>query len=197
MKIMSLLLFFNKGFMTDYATTIGSTIYYPSRASLNEKLLNDPLKALCTFLHERTHMLDSKYINKLIYSIGYLIPQIFAIFSIFAVFNCWFLLFLLCLLPIPSFPRMLIEVRGYETSIFTYWMHNKDINLDEMINVASDSFVNSSYYYMFPFRNYIKKTLTKRIKYDIMSVKKRNKKQLPYYLQDIYLVINGLEKRGD
>ena len=74
MKIIDKILFFNKTFMTGFITTIGSTVYWPSR----ERLEQSGLGALSTLAHEYRHAKDAKKITGVLFSLLYLLPQILA-----------------------------------------------------------------------------------------------------------------------
>mgnify|MGYP007046843866 CR=1 FL=1 len=69
MKLLSLILFFNKDFMKSFTTTIGTTIYYPSE----EFVKNSPITSLITLLHELVHIIDYNK-NKLLFTLLYLFP---------------------------------------------------------------------------------------------------------------------------
>lgn len=116
MKFLSFLLFFNKKFMTEYTTTINSTIYFPSRDFVN----NNYITSATIFLHELVHVLDARSYNFIIFSFLYLSPQILGIiFLPLSFINIWVALaFLLFLLPIPSFFRMKFEKRAYLVSLY-------------------------------------------------------------------------------
>lgn len=162
MKAISFILFFNKLFMTFYITTIGNTIYYPSR----DWLERNPIEGLLVLSHEYVHIMDNKRFGKILYPLMYLFPQILAIFSLFTViafFNpagWYFLLFLVFLAPIPSIGRKYIELRGYKMSIYALYLlfkergYTGDLLLDRVSansNNFNSFFVNASYYFMWPF----------------------------------------------
>lgn len=56
MKLLSLLLFFDKGFLTEYTTVVGNTIYLPSCHFVRVR----PISAAVLFLHELTHLYNGK-----------------------------------------------------------------------------------------------------------------------------------------
>ena len=155
MKILSFLLFFNKKFMTDYTTTINSTIYFPSKDFVSKNYIT----SATIFLHELVHVLDARNYNFVIFSFLYLSPQILAILFLPLLFvNIWLALaFLLFLLPIPSFFRMMFEKRAYLVSL--YALHQLIINKKVRDNLESSKdfylhqFKSSNYYFMWPFKN--------------------------------------------
>ena len=155
MKILSFLLFFNKKFMTEYTTTINSTIYFPSKDFVNKNYIT----SATIFLHELVHVLDARSYNFIIFSFLYLSPQILAILFLPLLFlNVWIsLVFLLFLLPIPSFFRMKFEKRAYLVSL--YALHQLIINKKVRDNLESSKdfylhqFKSSNYYFMWPFKS--------------------------------------------
>lgn len=159
MKLIGLILFFNKDFMTGYTTTIGNTIYFSSR----DKIEKDPEDAIIIAAHEWQHMLDSRNLNPILYSCLYLTPQLFALLGIFAAFyiGLWALLFAIFLLPIPSYLRMVFERRGYEMTLFmcNEVMLRRGVNENGRIekltelagNIDKKQFRSGAYYFMWPF----------------------------------------------
>jgi hypothetical protein len=81
MKFLGILMFFNKGFMTKFITTIKEKVYWTSKKSFEEC----PLRSFLTLSHEYVHIMD--YVaHPVRFVLGYLFPQILAVFSLFAVF---------------------------------------------------------------------------------------------------------------
>lgn len=75
MRVLSLLLYpFNPNFLTDYATTLGHTIYFPSKAKYEESLVN----SMAVLSHEYVHMWDSRK-HPVWYKVSYVFPQILAL----------------------------------------------------------------------------------------------------------------------
>lgn len=64
MKILGKLLFFKKGFMSSYATTIGSTIYFPTESFVKNK----PASAAVVLMHELVHLNDSNKWSRFLFS---------------------------------------------------------------------------------------------------------------------------------
>lgn len=155
MKNLGLIAFINPLFMTEYTTTIGNTVYYPSKKYIEE----DPLRAIKLLAHEYVHIVDSQ--NDELFSIKYLMPQIFVLLIIPAIFiiGWWSLLFLLFLLPIPAYHRMVYEKRGYTMSLFMlneiFYDFNKEWR-EQLLAKAAESinakyFKGPGYYFMWPF----------------------------------------------
>lgn len=125
MRVLAVLLFFNKTFATDYVTTIGSTVYYPSQAFVQA----DPDRAARILAHELVHIADEKRLGKLVYRAMYLLPQALALLAPLALLAFWhtdflaFLLFLVALVPWPSPGRTWIERRGSTMDLaVVYWL---------------------------------------------------------------------------
>ena len=146
MKILSTLMFFNKGFMTKFTTTIGSTIYAPSQEWLDK---NNPV-----LIHEIIHLYDEKRLGFL-YNLLYLFPQILIIPTLLLLlfFNWHWILPVagVCLLPLPALGRSYFEKRAYLVQLFVY------INLynsNEAVTGANLAkyFKNSTYYWMHPWQ---------------------------------------------
>jgi len=158
MKILGKVLFFNKAFMTHYTTTIGKTVYFPSRALFEQY----PGAYFYTLAHEYVHVMD--YVqHPVLFTLGYLSPQILALlalFSFLAFINPYFLLFLIALLfaaPIPAPYRTWAELRGYGMSCkVRLWCGEK---LEVIQNIIKEryvtAFTTAAYYFMCPFKNYI------------------------------------------
>src|SRR4030043_385107 len=72
MKILGKLMFFNKGFMTSYTTTIGSTIYFPNSNFVKAR----PISSSVILLHELVHLYDNSKFTAPLFSFLYLFPQI-------------------------------------------------------------------------------------------------------------------------
>lgn len=149
MRTLSVLLFFNRGFMTDYVTTIGKTVYWPNA----DKLCGDDFT---TLFHEAQHVFDFKK-NFLWFTLSYLFPQVLAIFSLMVFLAItgnllWLLsfLWLLVLLPLPAPMRTRWELRGYGcTMAYDLWTRG------EVPGYVKDNikknFTSSAYYFMWPF----------------------------------------------
>ena len=171
MRLLSPFLFFNRRFMTDYITTIYPKIYVPSWWGRRDKKWNSVELEILT--HEYVHLNDRKRLGW-VFNILYLSPQIFVLLAFGAFWNLWWLLCLLFLLPWPSPGRAWLEFRAHRVGLLVrYWSlcdykdtvedrHWEFIN-DEGIDWVTKQFSSSAYYYMFPFRNFLKKRFIKSL----------------------------------
>src|SRR5579859_3016444 len=75
MKFLGAILFFNKDFKTTYITTLGSTIYFPSKEFVDA----DPVNNTIVLMHELVHMADAKKYTRFFFSLSYLLPQLLSI----------------------------------------------------------------------------------------------------------------------
>lgn len=142
MKVLSKILFFNKNFMTTYASTIGSTVYFPSRSWVAA----NPTAAAIILAHELVHVADARKLTAPVFALVYLAPQLFSLFALFAVVHSlWWLLCLLFLLPWPALGRAILETRAYSVSCM---MHNA---ITGWIPDYTEKFTSPAYYYMWPF----------------------------------------------
>lgn len=153
MKFLGFLLFFNKNFMTEYITTIGSTIYFPSRSKIDEK----PTSAMIVLLHELIHIYDSNRF-KFMFGFLYLFPQILAPFSLLLLLVSWKLalpLFIILLLPLPAYFRMYFEKRAYLASLYIIKSLGAKLKFSSLLKTQKEYFLRqfkeSAYYYMWIF----------------------------------------------
>jgi len=156
MKILGIILFFNTKFSTSFTTTIGKTIYFPSKQFVE----SDENRAVQILAHEFKHVLDNNKYGFL-FSVLYLFPQILSLFSFFAFYNLWFLLFLVFLLPLPAYWRAKFEADAYGITLFFGFLNLKksNVNDDEIYSILANYvnildkkiFKGSSYYFMWPF----------------------------------------------
>lgn len=177
MKTIGTILFFNKGFMNSFITTIGSTVYFPSRDFLDKSGI-EMLEVLC---HEKCHERDHE-LNKL-FPLLYLFPQILAPFAFLLCFYSWWLgliLGALFLLPLPAYWRKTYELRGYKMSLFVtselckeYNLSKEQIisNLNKSCDFFDKMFTGSSYYFMWMFgvRKELDETVNKILSDDILK----------------------------
>mgnify|MGYP001593425222 CR=1 FL=1 len=167
MKLLAVLLFFNKDFSTKFITAIGSKIYFPSQQRLAEL---HPIDAKSIFIHELIHIYDSSKLFKIFFSLSYLSPQIFTLLALPFLLISWklSLLCLIFLLPIPSYFRMYFELRAYKVSLYAlHHLSNKfgyTTNLHQAKEYYTKQFTSSAYYFMFPFKSYIEKEFDDAIK---------------------------------
>jgi hypothetical protein len=159
MKLIGLIMFFNSGFNDKYITTIGNTVYFPTKESISNKQID----SIIVLAHEFTHTKDSARMGNILYSILYLMPQILFLLIFPAIFFIgWYsLLFFIFLLPLPAYWRTNIEIRGYTTSLFGYNYFYKNLNFDaeeihdKLYNASEEIIKNNfngpAYYFMWPF----------------------------------------------
>lgn len=146
---------FNPKFMSDFTTTVGTTMYVPKTDFLYVQ--NDYIEIVA---HELVHMRENKKQGSVLYFLRYFFPQVLALLSIFAlgaIWSPWFLLsllFLLFLAPLPSPGRREIEMEGYQMSLcIRYWTTMQLLEPD-FAGVAKE-FTGPAYYFMWPWRDEI------------------------------------------
>jgi hypothetical protein len=170
MKLLGVLSWvFNRGFMTDFTTVLGNTIYFPTQKWLEANYQT----GLRVLTHEYIHLWDKKQAKAKwkidVHSLSYVFPQVLVAFSLLAFlafFSSWFLLsllFLLCAIPWPSPGRVDIETNGYATNMLF-----RSVTIGPMYNAKADAdvysefFVSSEYYFMSWNRSSVVKTLLKK-----------------------------------
>lgn len=120
MKILGKILFFNPSFMTAYITTLGDTVYFPSRAFVEA----NPTSSFITLMHEAVHMQQKQR------------------------FGFPFYLFYL-FLPVPilfAYCRAAFELEAYIVSLFMYQQF-QSLNPAKTAFIEQQ-FVTSSYLFM-------------------------------------------------
>lgn len=155
MKIISFILFFNKGFSNDYITTIGNTVYIPK--NIFDKYFDYQIADI--ICHEFIHIADHERMG-IFFSILYLAPQCFGIFALLGllgfVYQPLFYLFLFAvfLLPIPSPWRRDFELKAYKMTLFlairSAEQFKYEINKDNLISYITFNFSSYPYYFMWP-----------------------------------------------
>jgi hypothetical protein len=190
MKVIGCLMFFNRAFMTGFITTIGKTVYWPTREKLESRSETSTIEVLA---HEYQHAKDVDK-RPVLFNFGYLFPQVLAAPGVLMVLAApvwvtlmllnviswsWyllpFLLTLLFLLPLPAPGRMHYELKGYIMSLFSYSKflqehgysdeRRKEILLKRAVRMNSH-FTGPNYYFMWPFG--VEKQLRQAVE-DIMS----------------------------
>ena len=156
MKLLGTLLFFNKSFMTSYTTTVGSTVYFPSESFIKVR----PITAEVILLHELIHVSDARKFNKFLFGFLYLIPLALLPLALLMFLFSWKIalpLLILSAVPLPAYFRMLFEKRAYLVSLYcTYKLSVKkqfNVNLEKSAADYVGNFKDSSYYFMWPFKN--------------------------------------------
>jgi hypothetical protein len=110
------ILFFNKRFMTDFTTTWGKTVYFPTRAYVEKNLV----RSASILAHELVHVQDQQDLGTPTYLFMYASPQAFAVLSLLSLLAIPYSLWWLCslaslaaLAPWPAKGRAYLEFRGY------------------------------------------------------------------------------------
>tara|TARA_R110000824_G_scaffold60853_23_gene162508 strand:+ start:2697 stop:3344 length:648 start_codon:yes stop_codon:yes gene_type:complete len=155
MKALSIILFFNKRFMTGYITVIGKKVYFPSREWLNNHR-ESAARSLC---HEFVHISDEMCVGPIAYRLSYLFPQWLSIFAFSSIFvGPWALVFLLFLLPLPAPFRAFWEIRGYAMTDAVFFAEFRQFS---DFNFLEKQFIGPGYYYMWPFRQSLREEIRK------------------------------------
>lgn len=157
MRLISKLFFFSPGFMTEYTTTIGDTIYFPS-----EKFIKlHPVSSSVVLLHELVHLHDQKKIGKIPFVVSYLFPQILVpICVLLLLLISWKIMLPLAVLlsaPIPALFRTYWEKRAYLSSFYVLQLLGNKLEFNPHLKSQETVFLKyfhgSSYYYMWPFKD--------------------------------------------
>ena len=176
MKVIGFLMFFNKAFMTGFITTIGKTVYWPTKSSLEAR---NEVGAMTTLAHEYQHAKDADKRSSVLFSLGYLFPQVLALPGLLMAltspawgtlmlfgtlsWSWWLLMPLLTVLflaPLPAPWRAHYELRGYTMSLFATSEFLKEIGypfvqraerLRGQVNSKNLQFTGANYYFMWPF----------------------------------------------
>ena len=157
MRLISKLLIFNNGFMTEYTTVIGDTIYFPSERFVKYH----PVSSSVVLLHELVHLHDQKRVGRIPFTFTYLFPQVLVpiCFLLFALISWKVMLPLtiFCMLPIPAFFRMYWEKRAYLSSFYVLQSIGNRMKFNPHLKTQESIFLkyfhSSSYYYMWPFHD--------------------------------------------
>lgn len=141
---------FNKTFLTEYITTIGTTVYWPSQEEMDRE------NSYQVLIHEFVHAWDFTQ-NPILFPLKYLFPQVLSLISLGAIgafWSPWWLLCLLsliCLLPLPARGRSEAEMRGYTaTMAVNEWEGINLLNHEEFIDFIAMQFTGMAYYKMNP-----------------------------------------------
>lgn len=155
MRLIGKILFFNRGFMTIFITTIGQTIYWP------RDIWEDDYAVWSVLPHELTHAMDFRRMGLIPAALIYLFPQVLAVFALGAIGAIWdvrflwFLLALIFLFPWPAPGRKYMEMRGFAMSVATDMWANPTHKREEAPNWILDNFTGPNYYWMWPFRKHL------------------------------------------
>jgi len=186
MKLVGKVLFFNKDFMTNYITTIGSTVYYPSQ----DFVQSHSNSSIIILLHELVHIKDARHLTRPLFSCLYLFPQILVLLFFPALLISWklALLFLLLGAPLPAYFRMVFEKRAYLTSLYAIKSLSGRLDFFPMLKTQEsffiDQFTSSAYYYMWPFYGGLKKDFDQ-------AIDKINTGQRPFE-DDVFNILDEL-----
>jgi len=140
-------------YMGSFWTTLGYTAAYPEGDQYDWE----------TRGHEGLHGIQARRWTPTLMGYLYLFPQSFLplVFTALAiVYSPWFYLGILVgLAPLPAPFRAYWELKAYEISVMLWeWQWGKDT--DQVIeHMVEDIFAGPTYYFMFPFRNLIRKRL--------------------------------------
>jgi hypothetical protein len=139
-------------YMGSFWTTIGYTAAYPAQGQDDWDV-----KA-----HEGLHAFQAQKITRILFGLLYLFPQCLVPFFIpLAVFHTpwWLLASVLCVLPWPAPFRGMWELEAYRISILILSLQRSS-QVDRFIEeIVSQHFAGPTYYYMFPFKNYVREKL--------------------------------------
>ena len=154
MQLLAKVMFFNRRFM-DMTTTLGKTIYFPSRAWVEEQ----PYRAWRVLAHEMVHIEDGQKLGWR-FPVMYAMPQGLAVFALLGLVlqSWWPLLFLLFLAPLPAPWRRAFEMRGYAMSMAVSFWVGRDIPQEERDRIALN-FTGPEYYFMWPFKDAVRKEI--------------------------------------
>jgi hypothetical protein len=155
MKVLSYILFFVKGFMTKYITTINNVIYFPKQSDINSP------GAAPILAHEIKHIQQSNNYTFVLFSLLYLFPQSLSLLSVlgFLGFIYWPLFlcfaFIIALAPFGAYWRMKFELEAYTVSLYclNLQLSNQDeqtrrkVLQDEAVWINTQ-FTSSNYYWM-------------------------------------------------
>lgn len=134
----------NTNFMTHYVTTIGNTVYVPKDWWFDW----DEYRKISILRHERVHLRQQRRYTRPIFSLLYLffpLPTVFA----------WF--------------RLQFELEAYTETCMCMYEYGLNPLKKENRDWIVDQLTGSSYFWTFPFRNYVERHL-------VLRIRKENKK---------------------
>ena len=161
----------NPDYMTSFVTTLGQTTYLPSTCD------DGPGDGMWqVVLHEIQHAKDAQKVGNWVFGAAYLLPQLVGILGIvYTIVVGLALLFgaplallwgctsLLLLAPLPAFGRACAEIRGYTVSLAVgFWsgtLGDEEVYLNELVDIFSGP----SYYYMWPFKSWVKSYFAQKL----------------------------------
>ena len=181
MKILGKILFFAPRFNSDIATTIGKTIWLPSR-----EWARDERRCWMVLAHELVHVADAIRVGGVLFALSYLFPQCLALLAPLALIpGCeWLLAFLACAAPIPAPWRAHWEFRGYGISLACiYWRRIPTVGPKYIIE---KHFTGPTYYFMWPFGSSVRERIDR---YRWMASAGTLSREIPI-AADLYGIIN-------
>ena len=157
MRLVHKVLFFNHGFMTQYTTTVGETIYFPSQKFVKTY----PISSCVVLLHELVHLHDQRRLGKPVFTLSYLFPQILVpiclLLFMLVTWKIMLPLTILCMAPIPAIFRMHWEKRAYLSSFYILEVLGRRMKFNPHLRTQENIFLKyfhgPSYYYMWPFHD--------------------------------------------
>lgn len=191
------LAFFNPGYMTEFTSTFGADVFYPSRKFVNE----NKVRAFKILAHEYVHLID-RQAHKIVFEVLYALPQILLVFALLALVAYWLgpwwlvaLTSLLFALPWPAFGRANLELRGYAMNIaVNIWRHGSV--KQETKDWIAGCFTGWQYYKMWPFPKTVERWLEEQEKLvynvDALRTSESILDQSQAY-QDVYELLTGIE----
>lgn len=143
---------FNPKYMTDFCTTLGNTVYFPTKDHYETM----PLRTFSILAHEFVHLMDEKSNGKW-QNISYGLPQLLALpVLLLTIAGCFWkgpvallglVLMVVLALPWPAPWRVKWEGRGYAMTLaVSYWMFG--LITDVQRQSVAKQFYGSAYYYM-------------------------------------------------
>lgn len=150
------IVFFRKRFMEDFWTTVGYTTAYPVGGENGWEVRP----------HEGLHARQALRWTRVLFSVLYLFPQSFLLplGTFLALFiSPWFwALAALGAAPLPAPFRMLWELEAFKLSVMIEeWQWGYDGAVDYIDWIVNTCFAGSTYYYMWPFKGWVRKQLLK------------------------------------
>jgi hypothetical protein len=196
---LSKLLFFNKDYLTKFVTTSKEDVWYPSR----EYITKNRWKAFKILAHEYVHLLDWQ-MHPILFQLMYVFPQVLSLLSLLSIlaafFSNWWLTALsalLFLLPIRSFTRAQIELRGYTMSLAVNFWRYASVQ-QKTIDRIAEHFTGWRYYRMYPKEKVVEEWLEEAM-VKIRAVDRVGQESLKSVMvdsaafEDVYELMTGIE----
>lgn len=150
-------------FMTNYYTTLGSTIYVPD--NLLENMNTSSF--IRTLAHETVHAADARRLSSALFGFLYLFPQSLAplaLLSLLGLLNpmfFWCLGFLVFLAPIPAPFRYWFELKAYRTQLLFARKEDRlsDTEMEYHYEWVEKQLCTKLYYWTWPFKSWVRRNL--------------------------------------